>query len=363
MDVVSFGFAVAFWALLAGTVAEDPTVTQRSALVNAIVGAVCCLVVWWRRRFPVVLNLVLVPLTLVADSGVGAVLVLVFTLAIHRPARVSIPVTVTGLAVSGAVTSILAETHDELLWLLLFHGTAKVAALGWGLSVRHHRQYIDALTDRAARAEVEARLRAEQAQTRVRQEIAREMHDILGHRLSLLSVHAGALEFRRDAEPEAVARAASVIRDSAHRALLDLRQVLDVLRTPAAELPQPTGADLTALIGEARASGTPVSVADLIPELPEPLGRTVYRIVQEGLTNARKHVPGVEVRLSFDGGPAEGLTVRLDNDAGSAPVTTGEPGQGLIGLTERVGLASGRMEHGPTPRGGFRLLAWLPWPT
>jgi signal transduction histidine kinase len=105
------------------------------------------------------------------------------------------------------------------LLLFLFGVVIQGAAVGWGLFIHYRRRLVESLRDRAARAETEAELRAERAQQRARDEIAREMHDVLGHRLSLLSVHAGALEFRPDADPAEIARAAKVIRENAHQAL------------------------------------------------------------------------------------------------------------------------------------------------
>jgi signal transduction histidine kinase len=253
------------------------------------------------------------------------------------------------------------------------------------------------LRDRAVRAETEAHLRAEQAQQRARDEIAREMHDVLGHRLSLLSVHAGALEFRPDASPGEIARAAEVIRENAHLALQDLREVIGVLRAPVGELPQPTLADVRQLVTESGRAGMWVGLREELDgaAVPDLVGRTAYRTVQEGLTNARKHAPGAEVVVRLAGSPGEGLTVEVCNEApdsgpagalhpdpplpgppvgersptassGSgvvhSPQLTVAPGQGLVGLAERVALADGRLEHGPTAGGGWRLAAWLPWP-
>ena len=185
-------------------------------------------------------------------------------------------------------------------WLLFLIGVAvQSAAVGWGLFIRSRRQLVLSLRDRAARAETEAQLRAEQAQQRARDEIAREMHDVLGHRLSLLSVHAGALEFRPDASAEEIARAAKVIRENAHQALQDLREVIGVLRaTASGELPQPTLADVRQLVAESGRAGMRVGLREELggAAVPDLVGRTAYRIVQEGLTNARKHAPGAEVR-------------------------------------------------------------------
>ena len=107
---------------------------------------------------------------------------------------------------------------------------ASVAVVTWGMFVRARRQLVLTLRDRAERAEAEQHLRVDQARQQERARIAREMHDVLAHRISLLSLHAGALEFRPDAPPEEVARAAGVIRSSAHEALNDLREVIGVLR-------------------------------------------------------------------------------------------------------------------------------------
>src|SRR5690606_1189236 len=230
-------------------------------------------------------------------------------------------------------------------------------AVGWGLFVHHRRRLVASLRERA---EAEARRAA-------REEIAREIHDVLGHRLSLLSVHAGALEYRPDAPAEDVARAARVIRESAHQALQDLRQVVGVLRAPVGELPQPVFADLSHLVEEAERAGTPVRLeAEVDGDVPDPAGRTAYRIVQEALTNVRKHAPGAAVTVRVAGAAGEGLEVAVVNTApapGSGAVPAAGAGQGLLGLAERVDLAGGSLEYGPLADGGWRLAARLPWPS
>ena len=175
--------------------------------------------------------------------------------------------------------------------------------VGWGLFVRARREVIFSLRERAARLEAEQRLRVEQARDAERRRIAREMHDVLAHRVSLLTLHAGALEFRPDASPEEVAEAAGVIRATAHAALEDLRGVIGVLRDgeggDGPEPPQPTLADIPALVEESRAAGMKVecSIGEPPGPVPDALGRTAYRVVQEGLTNARKHAPAAAVAV------------------------------------------------------------------
>ena len=194
------------------------------------------------------------------------------------------------------------------------------------------------------------------------------MHDVLAHRLSLLSVHAGALEFRPDAPAEEVAEAAGVIRESARAALDELRGVIGVLREDGGESltqpPQPTLADLAALVEESRAAGMRITarieLGDAAP--PAAVGRTAYRIAQEGLTNARKHAPGAAVTLTVHA-PDGDLQVEVRSLAPVA-VAAGSPlpgaGTGLIGLAERVTLAGGELEHGVDPDGAFVLRARLP---
>jgi signal transduction histidine kinase len=198
------------------------------------------------------------------------------------------------------------------------------------------------------------------------------MHDVLAHRISLLSLHAGALEFRPDAPPDEVARAAGVIRSSAHQALEDLRVVIGVLRDDPdggePERPQPTLADLPALIDESRGAGMRVAHDWRLPAdavVPEGLGRNAYRIVQEGLTNARKHARGSAVDVSVEGAPGAGLTIEIRNRLPVGAFAGAEipgAGTGIVGLTERAALAGGRLEHGRTDAGDYRLWAWLPWP-
>ncbi|MDT0300778.1 sensor histidine kinase [Streptomonospora wellingtoniae] len=402
---------------LAWTIAlsEDPDVTETAVLREQVVCAFACAAVWLRRRWPVGLVLGLIPLSAYAALADGAQFVALFTVAVHRSARTAAlcgTATVAGqiayfLLFVNVVPADRLPEDGELQWITVFTSVLVVAVLGWGAVVRHRRQLVLSLRERAARAETEARLRTEQAQLHAREQIAREMHDVLGHRLSLLSVHAGALEYRPDAPAAEIAGAASVIRESAHRALQDLREVIGVLRAPVGELPQPTLADVSGLVSESAAAGMRVALDDEVTgRVPGTVGRTAYRIVQEGLTNARRHAPGARVRVSLRGGPGKGLSVEVANtapgagraggsggtggsgsgeDGAAAPGPTDRPGdgrergegsarpgpgdpagphaggQGLLGLAERVSLVGGRISHGPDDAGGFRLHARLPW--
>jgi len=245
------------------------------------------------------------------------------------------------------------------------------AVLAWGMYVRARSQLLASLRERAHRAEAEQELRIAQARQLERARIAREMHDVLAHRLSLLSLHAGALELRPAAPPQTIASAAGIIRESAHQVLEDLREVIGVLRVDQPdqppERPQPGLGDVDTLVEEARRAGCQVSLHSDVADpasVPATIGRGAYRIVQEGLTNARKHAPGQPVTATVGGAAGEGLTIELRNPVPVNGVPTVIPGSGtgLIGLAERAAIAGGRLEHGPTAD-GFRLRAWLPWPS
>ncbi|MFI6578436.1 sensor histidine kinase [Nocardiopsis sp. NPDC050513] len=376
VDLTMFLFAVGFGLMVAVGFGESPHAPSFReygpdlpvwlSVTEQLVAFAGCVTLWWRRRWPVELTVVLVAVAALTPLAAGAMLVALFSLAVHRPPRVSL--SVFGLAVvSSLVNAWIWPDPTVPLFVNFLLGVAiQGAVTGWGLTVHHRRKLVESLRDRAVHAEAEARLRAEQAQHQVREAIAREIHDVLGHRLSMLSVHAGALEYRPDASPEEVARSASVIRESAHQALQDLREVIGVLRAPVGELPQPTMADLPQLVEEADDVGARVElVREYDGTVPERVGRTAYRVVQEALTNVRKHAPGADTRVRVAGGPGRGLTVQVRNGPATAarpPRLVGGAGQGLVGLTERVSLASGRLEYGPADDGGWLLSVWLPWP-
>ncbi|WP_344939960.1 sensor histidine kinase [Actinomadura miaoliensis] len=258
----------------------------------------------------------------------------------------------------------------SLGWWLLLICAAYGALLGWGALARSRRALLISLRERAHRAEAEQGRRIAEARMAERRRLAREMHDVLAHRLTLVATHAGALEYRPDSSPEQLARAAGVVRTGVHQALEELRQVIGLLREeddghdePA---PQPTLADLPRLVTEARQAGQPVRLRDEVADpaaLPAGAARTVYRVAQEGLTNARKHAPNQPVQVLLRGGPGTRLLIDIRNPLPAAEQAPAAPGGGLglVGLTERVRLAGGQLDHQITG-GQFRLRAWLPWP-
>jgi signal transduction histidine kinase len=385
--VVLIGLAGVGLAVFAEWIARPPTPTGL-LVTDLVVGVVGALALWWRRRFPVTLATTLMVVDIAVSSLSLPAGLSLFTVALYRPMRTS--VSLGGLTIAAAlVAGLIRPDAARSYWtteLIVAAGTTTVVA--WGTALRARRQLVASLAERVRRAEAEQSLREAHAREAERTRIAREMHDVLAHRLSLLSVHAGALEFRPDARPEDIARAAGVVRAGARQALQDLREVIGVLRendeqpAPGATAPagaerddpprpQPTLAELPDLLDESRTAGTPVELdaaSTLSAEAPAQVGRHVYRIVQEGLTNARKHAPRCPVRVLVQMSTLDGVVVDLRNPLPranpAAEMTLPGAGTGLIGIAERVVLAGGRMEHGTTEDcREFRLHVWLPWPT
>ncbi|WBB62185.1 histidine kinase [Streptomyces sp. WMMC500] len=357
-DVGLVLFAGAFSFLSADSVLppDGAGVSENVLFAEAVAAGVACLALLLRRRLPVALAVAM----LVADSFghffIGPTLVALFTVAAHRPLRTTGWI---AALVFARLVGFLAGTpdpEDPRTGAGVAYFSLVAAAMLWGLYRRSRRQLVASLRARAEQAEADAALRAEQAQRRAREEIAREMHDVLAHRLSLLSVHAGALEFHPGAPPAEVARAAGVIRDSAHEALQDLRDVIGVLRAPAgadtgagalAGRPQPTLRDVARLVAEAGEAGMRIVYEPDVGEpeaVPPATGRTAYRIVQEGLTNARKHAAGTKVTVTLAGSPQAGLTVAVSN-----PLTTvgGEADAARTGDRPAPGRVHGSPGPGP----------------
>ena len=250
-----------------------------------------------------------------------------------------------------------APTAGEVLglaaWLLVLATTAEV------------------VKTRRERAEEAERMHREEAERRAGEErlqIAQELHDVLAHNISLISVQAGVGLHLLDEQPEQARAALAAIRDASREALGELRSVLDVLRregdaVPRAPAPRLT-ADLDSLVTKAAAAGVDVRLdvtGDRQP-LPPGVDRAAFRIAQEALTNVARHAGGATATVLLAYGD-QAITVQIDDDgrgAGREPAGSVGSGKGITGMRERAVALGGRLDAGPRPGGGFRVRAWLP---
>jgi signal transduction histidine kinase len=356
-DISLFLFAAGFSVVSLDRVMTDLDLSPGALIADQIAGGLGCAALFLRRRWPVQLAVALLVTGALSHLVTGPTMVALFTVAVRRPARTTAWVAALAFAplpvfIARRPDPELPATGFAVTYFALIAGT-----IGWGLFIGSQRQLIASLRERTDQAAAGARRQA-------REDIAREMHDVLAHRLSLLSVHAGALEFNPGAPAAEIQRAAGVIRNSAHQALEDLREIIGVLRASGeAGPPQPVLIDLDRLAEESRTAGMRVTLDQRVERpatAPAMVGRTAYRIVQEGLTNARKHGADTEVFVTVSGGPGEGMTVQVRNAAAERNAAIPGAGQGLIGLAERAKLVGGQLEHGRVGA-DFRLRAWLPW--
>ena len=238
----------------------------------------------------------------------------------HRPARATVLVTLLWIP-SVLAFAVYSPTTGPVSVLALVMPLA-LAASGWGMFVRARRQLLLSLRERALRAEADQELHEEQARVAERTRIAREMHDVLAHRISLMALHAGGLEVRPDLPPDQVQETAALLRATARQALEELRGVIGVLREndgrragagqPAADAarhPPARRGDPERRRGH-RLRDARRAHAD---DVPGPLGRDAYRIVQEALTNVGKHARGAAARVRVTGAPGDGLHISVRN--------------------------------------------------
>ena len=364
------GATTGIGALTAATIVGQASSHESSGLLtlDIAVGVVACALVPVLLRWPVPGAVALAVLAALSPAATPAATLGTLYVAQRRP--LAIAVAAGGADVVAHLIRGLWRPNGSLpyAWWAVLVIAAGAALVGWGQGDRARQALLASLRERARRAEAEQASRVAEARVAERARIAREMHDVLAHRLTLLATYAGALEYRPDAPPEQLARAAGVVRAGVHQALDELREVITVLRDDDdvdGKHPLPGLADLDGLIAETRDAGTAVDVTRRVTQqedLPGGLGRTAYRVVQEGLTNARKHAPGRPVRVLLAGKPGGRLVVELANPVGPADPVINGSGTGLIGLTERVRLAGGEIDHSISADGEFVLRAWLPWP-
>ena len=364
---------------------EDPSL----AVLTFLVAVLVVLSLGWRHRAPLAVTLVAAGVAIVLPIGTSTALVALVSLFTRRFDRwVWWATAVVGLATTVTfVRDLLAPTMESsLLKTILGPPEAPVSTpvdLNWwvvpimvtltmgtaiaaGLMRRDNRR--SRLATRRARAagRQSAKLGDELARQVERHLIAREVHDVLGHRLSLLNLHAGALEVNASGDAK-LAESAALVRASAAQSMNDLRSLLTMLREDPDQDPSmrnPSLADLPEIIEETVEAGAVVNSVVMLDDsgsADPALARAVYRVVQELLTNARKHAPGAPVQLRVSGGPQRDITI----DARNAYLGSGDPTgsrQGLQGIAERVELLEGRLSYGLEDDGAtFRVTVRLPW--
>jgi signal transduction histidine kinase len=293
-----------------------------------------------------------------------AVLVALWSVAYHRAFGWALAA---GLVAELGVFLVLVQWGQVRL-SMFFSGSIFVVAV-WltGLYANTRRRYLEGLEERAERAERERDQQARMAAAAERARIARELHDVVAHNVSVMVVQADGAGYAIDADPEQARLAVRNISRTGREALAEMRRLVGVLREDEQEAgaratdytPQPGLAQLEELV---RGAGLPVLLrVDGVPgELPEGQQLAVYRIVQEALTNALKHGgPGVRASVELAYGDGE-LLVRVTDDGRGASAPRGAGGHGLVGMRERVGMYGGTVTARPRPGGGFEVLARLP---
>ncbi|WP_258369332.1 sensor histidine kinase [Georgenia satyanarayanai] len=276
-----------------------------------------------------------------------------------------------GLAGGGPVD--FRISLDSLVSIIFIGGLVSVVCLfvwAMGLVRRSRLAHTETLAERARRLEIERDQQAQIATAAERSRIAREMHDVVAHSLSVVIAQADGGRYAATADPEAAVRALTTISETGRAALADMRKILGVLRAPGTDgrpettTPQPIDADLDTLVEQVRSSGLDVSLVRVgqARPLPPGLGLTVYRICQEALTNVLKHggpSASATVMLQWS---AQRLSIQVDDTGRGAAATSDGAGHGLVGMHERVALFAGTLETGAKPGGGYRVRAEIPLP-
>ena len=364
--ILAFVLGEVLLAVIANMADPEPsTPLWRFGLVIALGVALLARHRHWRWLLPVIL---------VLNAAGMSISVLVFATYFYATwARSRGHVAAIGiLAALSGVSPVPIFTRGDMIGpLSTLAVTVLVVAvtLATGMYTSTHRALMSELRQRAEEAQT-GRAAAEEAARRAeRTHIAREMHDIVAHKISLVAMHAGALEVNPNLDREQVQASAGLIRETATTALNELREVLGVLRSDADEkaplAPQPTWDDVRRLVVTSQEAGLSVDLFDFIDDpVPDSLARTAYRVVQEGLTNIHKHALHTKARVALIGEPGTDLVIEVSNVLPKGFTTT-LPGarMGLSGIETRVTHAGGTITSGPTDDGRFEVKAVIPWPT
>ncbi|WP_435746034.1 sensor histidine kinase [Nocardioides sp. SYSU DS0663] len=373
--------------LVLGLLAPVPFPVLAGDPVPAVLSVLAVLPLLWRRAHPVAVfwavTAVHVLQVFVVDEPVLGQLawpVAVYSVARYAPAAhgwaalaVSACAAVTAaLDWGGTATTMQLET---IVANTLFLGA--VAATAWALGTlgRTRQAYVDAVVERSERVEREAAQQVALAAADERARIAREMHDVVAHGLSVIVVQADGARYAARTDPAVAARTLETVSATGREALTEMRRMLGLLRAEDGEgapalRPQPGVGDLDALVAEARTAGARVDARLPGPgtaaDVPDGVGLTAYRVVQEALSNVRKHAgpdAAVRVEVAVSGTASGGgrvVEVRVEDDGRGAAAEDDGRGLGLLGMRERVTAHGGTVEARPRPGGGFAVAARIP---
>jgi signal transduction histidine kinase len=336
------------------------------------VSALLVLPLIWRRRFPLAVFGFITAVALgqwIANVKLTAdVTLLVYLYTVASRYRMRVGVLATAVVEAGALLAVIRWplTHSWIETFILLSGPV-VASLLLGVSLRHWRNSLSALTERAEQLERERDQQARIAAAAERTRIAREMHDVVAHTLSVMVTLSEGAALKQTAEPERANLAMRQVSATGHQALDEMRRLLGVLRTedaPDSRQPQPGLAQLDGLFDQVRATGlaADLTVTGAPAALPPGAELTVFRIVQEALTNTLKHAAGptrVSGAVNYQPGS---VTVEVHDDGGRPhpPAPPSTAGHGLTGMRERAAVYGGVVRAGPGPGGGWHLHAHLP---
>ncbi len=332
----------------------------------------------FRRSYPVeafaaalVIGGLQVLLNVKPNAADLAIVILLYTLAAYTPRRIS----VTGLAICliGSATAVVRWMPGQLSVLdalafgsILFAGPSLIAWV-FGDSMRYRRAYYTSLEDRAARLEAERDAQAQVAAAAERARIARELHDVVAHNVSVMVVQADGASYALGSDPDRARQALAAIAATGRQALTEMRRMLGVLRrdedgTEPERAPLPGIGQLGELLEQTRETGLAVSfTVEGVPQpLPDGAALAAYRIVQESLTNTRKHGgprATAQVTLRY---LEDALLLRITDDGRGGGAASDGAGHGLTGMRERVAVYGGWVQAGPRPSGGYQVTARLP---
>jgi signal transduction histidine kinase len=315
----------------------------------------------WRRRWPLlVMAVVFVGAALSTETpyvdGTCAVIA-AYSVGTHERRRLVglLEVAILGVVVIAAFGGVIPAIPTFIAPFAILFAFWTVGAL-----MRQSRAKADALAERASRMETEQRLSLAVAHAEERARIARELHDVVAHSVSLMVVQAGAAQLVVERTPDRAIGALEAVGETGRRAMQELRAILGVLGDSGLDRdPQPTLADVGAIVETIKEAGLPVSleVRGTARSLTSGLELAGYRVIQEALTNALRHSHLATTRVVVEYRPYEVMIEVLCDGPATA---SGSSGRGIAGMKERVGLVGGRLEVGPGVERGFNVRAWLP---